>query len=739
MIASIIWKYFNNKSYYVFHPMKRLILLPTMLCILLLVSCWKQESSTAPAAVPAKPKPLSTDFVVCIDNSGSISPTEQALVRETTMLLADLVDAGDWISVITFGNGARIGASVMIQSDADRLAFRQHVRTALNFTESFSDISAGLKTIARNRDSLFRPSGQSNRAVILLSDGKLEPSDGTAAAAFEQMRVDLQGPLAGIDIYAVVLGDRTSRDQVLVRAGERISGQMLMQNYIASSANRYYHAMNLNQVLDAAVYILNDTKGISSLGEKGATRFRIDDSVESLSLIVRKRSADGNQICRSSDIRLTWPGGEPISVQNIPTALGGAGYWNHEYEFFDLIIVRKPQPGIWEVQALNQGTAEVLSKVMTPIELRLERRDDYFLNEDASLTAWLFNRRDGTASKAPYRLQAHIAQNGDMKGSNIFLPLKSVEGTDQYAMRIPADLRSAVTLGAAGSKVTMELIAERRKAEGNEELDPWFVRRSQPFSINVTPPFADWTLRQSRLTRVPITGTLISYPNPFDHSSDLFGAKVDPTKTNYPDFQTPPRLTLRLIGPNSHTDGNGTLPDEVTIDPVIEKNALIYRLNRPIDNTGVWIYSYRLFGTTERGPFAISSPAFTISVRYGYEFMMLIGLFLLGVLHFISNRLARLLGQVVVAGGQVTTLRRKAERVSVGMAEIQLTAVSLFLFRKRINVQIIKGQLLLGGIVKNTGEKFNLAPKKRHAAVLIQSDERQTQIQIQIHSKVRIM
>jgi Mg-chelatase subunit ChlD len=66
-------------------------------------------------ASPAKPGLLPTDFVLCIDNSGSISAHQQDFVREVTMLLADLADVGDRISVITFGNAALVSASVIIQ------------------------------------------------------------------------------------------------------------------------------------------------------------------------------------------------------------------------------------------------------------------------------------------------------------------------------------------------------------------------------------------------------------------------------------------------------------------------------------------------------------------------------------------------------------------------------------------------------------------------------------------------
>jgi hypothetical protein len=683
--------------------------------------------------------------VVCIDNSGSISPSEQDLIRETTMLLADLADVGDRISVITFGSGARVGASVLIQGDADRVALRDRIRAAVDFKEGFSDIRAGLRVLATSRQSLLRPPEQADGAVILLTDGKLETPDGDVAAALDQLRADLKGPLAGLNIYAIALGDVSSRDQILTRNGTAIDGQALLRQYVAASPNRYFHAVSLNQVLDAAVLVLNETKGISSLGERGADRFRIDDTVESMSLIVRKKSSDGREICRSAEIGLTWPGGDPVTTHNAAKLLGESVYWNQDYEFFDLIVVRAPRPGIWEVQLSNRRPPDVLNKIVTPVELRFARKDAYFLNESATLAAWVFDRRETAISKAPYRIQAHLAADGNLQTSNIYVPLKLDASTGQFLLRVPAGLNAALGQRGKTGAVTVELVAERKTSAAGEDLDPWFIRSSAPFTVDIVEPFAGWTIQKRSLTRIPLFGGLLSYASPFAPALAPFGAIVDPAAVHYPNFLTPPRLTVYLSPPGAASAGHAPpeagqiasagreAPDAGhTIDGTARGSKLAYGLPLPLKGTGIFEYSYRLSGNTAHGAIHIDSPPHTVSVRYGFEFLALFVVLAVGVWHVVCDRLARLSGQIARTGAEykLQRLSRKVERVREGTVEFQLKARCFLGLVKKVDLRVTRGQVVVNGTRVAAGRQLRLRPRKRHAAVLVQEDGSQTAVEI---------
>jgi hypothetical protein len=709
--------------------------------LVLLVSCGKRTSSSAQDSGQhsAVARPTATDVVICVDNSGSISPAEQALVRETTMLLADLADVGDRISLVSFGRGAHVDVSVLITTDADRISFRDRAKASLGFKENYSDIRAGLRTIAANRDSLIRPTGQANGTVVLLTDGKLETADGKTPAAFDEMLADIRGPLAGVDLYAVALGDTSSRDEILDRNGEAINGQTLLSEYVAGSPDHYFHAISLNQVLDATVQIVNRAKGVNSLGEQGANRFRIDDTVESLSLVVRKKSSDGQLICRSGEIQVDWPGGEPVTAQTAARLLGGSIYWNQGYEFFDLIAFKKPKPGIWAVRLPNGNKPDVLSTVVTPIELRLDKRDSYFLNESASLGAWLFDKRSAALSKVPYRLQAHMAIDGNLRNSNVFVPLAAAVTDGQFLLPVPAALVGAAGGNTATRRFTVEVIAERRKSANSDELDPWFIRRSAPFTIDLVQPFAHWVVQRQNLTRVPVFGWLISYPNPFRGALVPFGAVADPKAPQYPDFLSPPRLSMQLRRSGLPADPAVTQGAGGAADAVFTAGKLVYSLSPALRGTGTYEYVYRLAGNTSRGAFGINSPTFAVSIRYGLEFAAFLGLLLLGLVQLLSDRFARLYGQICGAGAQssVQRLRKRVEYIRVGGAELRMVARCFVLLFKRIDLHVVKGQAVVNGKRVATGGSVRLPQRKHHTAVLVQADG--TQIQLLIQAKSRVL
>ena len=144
------------------HPDKKRIvlcslgLLGLIFFCLLLLGCTEDEVPSIEQAVPEpaqieKPKPA--HFILCIDNSRSIKPPEQVLIHEAAMLLADLVEFEDRISVVTFGVQARVAAQREIRSDDDRKLFKKQISQQVDFTENYSDIRAGYEILSKDTNS----------------------------------------------------------------------------------------------------------------------------------------------------------------------------------------------------------------------------------------------------------------------------------------------------------------------------------------------------------------------------------------------------------------------------------------------------------------------------------------------------------------------------------------------------------------------------------------------------------
>ena len=575
-------------------------------CLLIFSGC--NEKKPVSEQKPLEPvqvqKPKPDNLVICIDNSKSIKGQEQILIRETTMLLADLADLGDRISVVTFGKEASLAASTRINTDDDRIAFKNKVQQRVNFNEHFSDIRKALRLLAKAPDSPVLQDGYVPH-IIVLSDGKLEPADRKTRDAFEEILKIRQKELAETSIYAVVLGDTSCKDVILRNVdGKELDGKSLMRRYIASSEDHFFHAQNMNHLLDIGVDILTKIKGISAIGKQAqANQFKIDDSVETMTLVVRKRSRDGTILCNSSDILLNQPVARPNSRQSI--------YKSTKYQHFDLIVVRNPDEGIWSVTLANGKEPEVLSKIVTTIELRSSYRSRYYLNETALIKAWVFDRKNAAIVRDQrYQLKAHLLKAANLNPSNLYLPLHRDAETGQHFLEVPGELLAGLDMGRKPVKLEMEVVAERSK-EGTAEMDPWFFRETPAFSVEFVEPFIEWGLQGERLIKLP-----------FVKKDLIFGAALKASHTQRPEFELPPKLEIEVERFDKKANAFTPL-FKTSIEPKAEKDALIYRNVRQMKSldSGMYRYQYDLKGIVKlAGPFEIKSPGYLFEVQsFSYD------------------------------------------------------------------------------------------------------------------------
>ena len=669
---------------------------------LALVACGTEAPPEPPPPIEAaqvQPR-LPADFVVCIDNSRSIKGAERVLIRETAMLLADLADPGDRLTVVTFGKDARLATSVVeIRSDKDRGKFKQQVQKKVKFDENFSDIRAGIRVLAKEEPTIFRSKGESIRAAILLTDGKLEPVARDAKKAFQHIQADLSGPLAATDLYAVVLGDTSSQHPI--PGLPEMTGQHLMREHIARSADRYFHAKSLDQLLEIAVLILKRTKGISDFGEKGKTQFKIDNTVESMTVIVRKRAADGSRIADTSEIFLGQPetrkedASRHLTYQNHNRTPGVSAHWSPDFQNFDLIVVRNPQEGFWEVGLKNDKAPVVLTKIVTPIELRYDARDRYYLNEASTLRAWLFDKHSQDVWKHSTTIQAHLGLEVALADSKTYAPLELDPGSGQFFLTVPSELIHNLNLTGEPTVVTIELIA-KKMLEGTTE-DPWFIRRSVPFTIELIEPVIAWITTDSLLTKIP-----------FISLSTTLGADMKAEVSDSLGFETPPKLTVALE--KFDEDSKIYQPQsQRMVEGVPSPASLTYNAAFPLNETGSYRYQYVLDGSTKTGPFAIRSPWSTFSVRYGWEYLGGGLVVLLILLQVFSAKTATLKGQIAiqeptfcsenVAPVRVYHSDRLQKRCNQGLGTNHAFSIQpnrFLFFRKRMKLTMQKGKGSIG-------------------------------------------
>jgi hypothetical protein len=684
--------------------------------VMVFLSACTKEPERMQEPIEQKPgieKQKPDSFVFCIDNSRSIKGEEKVLIRETAMLLADLAEKGDRVSIITFGKDAREVLKAVIISDEDRIQFKKQVNALIGFDESFSDIRAGLSVLAAGEATAANMK-EYRQHCIFLSDGKLEPADKKTGLAFEQMKQLIESRLAGFGIYAVVLGDTSCNDIILPDVdGKPLTGKRLMEKFVASSPDHFFHARKLDQLLPITVDILNKTKGSSAIGQDPAsTQFRIDSSVDTMTLVIKKRSIDGVELCNSSDIQLYQP------ESNSPAQ---TTYRSNDYRYFDLIVVRNPAEGNWSLSLKNNKIPEVLSKIVTPVQLRYDIRDGYFLNESALCRAWLFDAsKSRIASGQTFQIKAHLAKEGDMKQSQTFVDLHTDQQSGQFFIDMPREVLEKVS--GNSPRIQIELIAQRLKLNSSE-LDPWFVRRSPVLTIAMKEPFIEWVSPAQNVIKWPFFDTLLS-----------FGAFMDTAHKEYPRFQTPPKLQFALdyYAPNKKAYES---IKEIKLESTLSEKRMDFKdaLSLGAFKKGTYRYRYQLADSIleNGGPFSFKSPDYFFHVHsYSFDtwqFWAICGTTMFFLLCLLSSLTARMQGTISTDGMAQMINGKSYESELIFRNCFNLKAKKLCFFWSYTIMKVTAGSVTVSNITMinvtiPAGKEIKLSPLMQHTIVQNEGD-----------------
>ena len=179
--------------------------------------------------------------------------------------------------------------------------------------------------------------------------------------------------------------------------------------------------------------------------------------------------------------------------------------------------------------ALDSGAQPVvLSKIDSPINLKVDARDSYYRNEAGSMQTWLTNAQTGSVERGDYRLRARVALPGELASSETYVDLARDEATGQFFLAMPAGLQAAFAEGGLPDAVAVEIVAQ-------SDTDPWFLRRSEPFDVTFRPPLVHWRLPG------PVDRRLPGIANPLE-----FGGDFDESLYRETGFEVLPKLTLTV-------------------------------------------------------------------------------------------------------------------------------------------------------------------------------------------------
>ncbi len=331
------------------------------------------------------------DVVLVLDASGSMLKTDPKNLRyEGAKLLLSFLGEGDRISVISFAGSAHVVRELTPIAQGVSADVVKQVE-AIQPLGPNSDIAEGIKLAKAVLDASPRPEAQ--RAVILLSDGRMEPDPAVSPAFARTLELvhDVLPDLKSKEtkVFTLAFSDQADR-AFLAEVSTATDG---LTWFTATPEDIHKSFADLFLAIKRPQFVAQTNRG-----------FKIDEDVDEATFYINREP--------DAVLTLTSPRGEQMAADKAPE-------WVQWFrgQNFDVITVKEPDAGNWLVGGTvsQDGFATVLT------DLKL-------------LTDWPLVIRAGDTPLVQVRLYE--------ESKPVSLP--EMSGVIQYAFQIsPTDLISA--------------------------------------------------------------------------------------------------------------------------------------------------------------------------------------------------------------------------------------------------------------------------------------------------------
>lgn len=231
----------------------------------------KEGPQTTATADSPQQEDQGFDIVLLMDSSGSMKKTDPRNYRkDAARLFISLLAAGDNVGVIGFGDSPKTLIPLMPNAPKNRAALFSAVNK-ITSKEFSTDITAAVKKGLEELQS----SKRKNRALILMSDGKLALGDPKKdeAALEELMKLLPELKKAGIKIYSIAFSE--------------LSDPKLLGDMAEKTGGFFRYAATDKDIHIMFASIFEKIKSPDSVALEGDT-FAIDKDVEE-AVLVRPR------------------------------------------------------------------------------------------------------------------------------------------------------------------------------------------------------------------------------------------------------------------------------------------------------------------------------------------------------------------------------------------------------------------------------------------------------------------
>lgn len=292
------------------------------------------------------------DVVLLLDASGSMRRTDPLRLRdEGARLIVEFLKPGDRLGIIEFSNFAN---TIRPLSEFDSSQVQEITQQIAQVGDSglYTDLLQGIKIAANMLD--LNPQPDSDRVVVLLSDGQMEP-DPQVATSTQQIdelnEVMLPRLRSGsIKIHSVALSELADR-KLLTHISQQTDGLAVS----APSADQIHESFQ-------EIFLAVKKPQVITMTSRG---FPIDDGIKEATFYINHDSSSDPSVAKE-EIKLENPSGDTIgqheaAAENIQWYRGSK---------FDVVTILEPEVGTWKIEGLP--SSESFATVMTNLRLVTE-------------------------------------------------------------------------------------------------------------------------------------------------------------------------------------------------------------------------------------------------------------------------------------------------------------------------------------------------------------------------------
>lgn len=368
-------------------------------------------------------------IIIAIDSSGSMLKTDpNKLRKDSTQLFVELLTINDDISIIEFSSNTKIIQQMTtIGSYKDIKTIQEKLN---NLTPSGNTrIDMALEEALKE----FKKTSKQNKALILLSDGALDVDGSpTSTKSKEALNHILSNTLKSykkekITIYPITLSDKSASPD-----SQKLQTKLMAS--LAKETKGFYSiaptATDLHKSFIDVIKDLTDPPLLLLIKENDYYKFKIDDTIKRVNIIIDKKEAP------SSNITLISPTKVYTKSEN------GKIQWSKSSLIELITLIEKPQNGLWKI--LSTKNIEKLNiQILADTDYKLKLypiKDKQQAGKKMLISANLLNKKHNNEpfQKVPLPKEVNILTQITLpKGKQIILPLNNYQKGAYKASFIP--------------------------------------------------------------------------------------------------------------------------------------------------------------------------------------------------------------------------------------------------------------------------------------------------------------